>query len=64
MFRLVTDRWLRKKNSEIRKLRADEMNRNRVARLMSRRSRKSQQLAQAMTHAQAFKYVDYYGYRY
>ena len=40
------------------------MNRNRVARLMSRRSRKSQQLAQAMTHAQAFKYVDYYGYRY
>ena len=36
----------------------------RVHRLLARKSRKSQQLARAIKQAMAFKYVDYYGYRY
>ena len=56
--------WLKKKNADLRKARQEEMAKARVHKLLARKSRKSQQLAHAIKQAQAFKYVDYYGYRY
>lgn len=56
--------WLKRKNAEIKRQREEDKQRARIHRLWLRRSRKSQQLAKAIKQAQAFRYVDYYGYRF
>lgn len=63
-FKIFFFRWLKKKNTDLKKERQEEMQKARVHKLLARKSRKSQQLAKAIKQAQAFRYVDYYGYRY
>lgn len=57
-------KWLRKKYEEAKKIKADEKQRAKIHRLAARRSRKSRVLASAVRQSNAFRYVDYYGYRY
>ncbi|XP_013404625.1 coiled-coil domain-containing protein 181 isoform X2 [Lingula anatina] len=56
--------WLRKKNAEARMVNQAYRQRTRMHQLLARKSRKSQQLAKAINAAQAYRYVDYYGYRF
>ncbi|XP_074649596.1 iron-sulfur clusters transporter ABCB7, mitochondrial-like [Tubulanus polymorphus] len=56
--------WLKKKNSDKQKEIQSSRQKARIHSLASRRSRKSQALARAIKQAQAFRYVDYYGYKF
>ncbi|KAK3578094.1 hypothetical protein CHS0354_006751 [Potamilus streckersoni] len=56
--------WLKHKNAEIRKARALERQKARAIRMAARKSRRSKTLYRAIRENQAFKYVDYYGYRF
>jgi hypothetical protein len=57
-------RWLKRKNMETKRHRIEERQRARMHRLAARKSRKSLALAKAIKQSNAFKYVDYYGYRF
>lgn len=56
--------WLKRKNLEAKRHRQEEKQRARMHRLAARKSRKSLALAKAIKQSNAFKYVDYYGYRF
>ncbi|KAK7503064.1 hypothetical protein BaRGS_00005690, partial [Batillaria attramentaria] len=56
--------WLKQKYAEIRRQRAAERQRVKAFRSQARRTRKQQMMARALRQSQAFRYVDYYGYRF
>ena len=61
---IINFRWLKKKNQESQKSKKDDKQQQRIHKLIVRRTRKAVQLARAIKQSQAFRYVDYYGYRY
>ncbi|XP_019647757.1 PREDICTED: coiled-coil domain-containing protein 181-like isoform X1 [Branchiostoma belcheri] len=56
--------WLRRKNKEIQEEKMATKKKKKRLKSSERKSRKSQELSQAIRQAQAFRYVDYYGYRF
>ncbi|VDI22950.1 Hypothetical predicted protein, partial [Mytilus galloprovincialis] len=56
--------WLKRKNLEAKRHRQEEKQLARMHRLAARKTRKSLALAKAIKQSNAFKYVDYYGYRF
>eukprot|EP00058_Branchiostoma_floridae_P000780 XP_002586268.1 hypothetical protein BRAFLDRAFT_132342 [Branchiostoma floridae] len=56
--------WLRRKNKEIQQEKVATKKKKKRLKSSERKSRKSQELSQAIRQAQAFRYVDYYGYRF
>ncbi|CAH1228905.1 CCDC181 [Branchiostoma lanceolatum] len=56
--------WLRRKNKEIQQEQMATKKKKKRLKSSERKSRKSQELSQAIRQAQAFRYVDYYGYRF
>ncbi|PVD28137.1 hypothetical protein C0Q70_10722 [Pomacea canaliculata] len=56
--------WLRKKYAEVLKQRSAEKQRNKTYRILMRKTRKNAMMVRSIHQAQAFRYVDYYGYRY
>ncbi len=60
----IIHRWLKKKNQDTKKDKKDDKQRQRIHKLMVRRTRKAVALARAIKQSQSFRYVDYYGYRY
>ncbi|GFN93683.1 coiled-coil domain-containing protein 181 [Plakobranchus ocellatus] len=56
--------WLKKKNADLRRQQSLERQKSRMYRVQVKRSRKTQALVRALKESQAFRYVDYYGYRY
>ena len=57
-------RWVKKKNEDTKKQQQQSKQKQRVTKLLQRRSRKSVALARAIKQAQSYRYVDYYGYRF
>ncbi|XP_033740380.1 coiled-coil domain-containing protein 181-like isoform X2 [Pecten maximus] len=56
--------WLRRKNTDLKRARAVEKQKARMMRIMARKARKTQALTKAVRQSNAFRYVDYYGYRF
>lgn len=56
--------WLKKKNADLRRQQSLERQKSKMYRVQVKRSRKTQALVRALKESQAFRYVDYYGYRY
>ena len=64
LFARFFSRWLKKKNADVRRQQSLERQRSKMYRVQVKRSRKTQALVRALKESQAFRYVDYYGYRY
>lgn len=56
--------WLRRKNTDLKRARAAEKQKAKMMRIMARKARKTQALTKAVRQSNAFRYVDYYGYRF
>lgn len=55
---------MKKKKAQAAEERNQTEEKARLHTLLARKSRKSRQLASALRHAQTFRYIDYYGYRF
>ncbi|XP_021355282.1 coiled-coil domain-containing protein 181-like [Mizuhopecten yessoensis] len=56
--------WLRRKSTDLKRARAIERQKARMMRIAARKARKTQALTKAVRQSNAFRYVDYYGYRF
>ncbi|XP_070190685.1 coiled-coil domain-containing protein 181-like isoform X2 [Littorina saxatilis] len=56
--------WLKQKYAELKRQKIAEKQRVRSFRSQFRRTRKQQMMVRAVRQSQAFRYVDYYGYRF
>lgn len=56
--------WLHRKEKELRRRKQEELAKMKVRRSARKMSRKAVKLSKAISDAQSFRYVDYYGYRF